>query len=204
MEIPWARHGKSLLPQIFRISKEGNAEHTAGDKHFYAVGKSGCIKQITRDGGWFLRRTADQQYQSSRPKVKETCGFFMTRRWILSSDQPLLRASGVSDTLEGQPGLFWGTACRGWLRRTSLFRKDVSLEISLQADVQTPLHSENFKLILKVMHVLWVLPEAKIGRWMKAEMYGTAGISGRSKNLRWGANKMLIIIQKVSKNEEQG
>lgn len=27
-----------------------------------------------------------QRYQSSRLKVKETCGFFMTLRWILSSD----------------------------------------------------------------------------------------------------------------------
>lgn len=87
MEVPRARHGQSLLPQISRISKEGNAEDTNIFMQWLnqaAQTRSPGMGLHLGDGFW--RRTADQRYQSSRLKVKETCGFFMTRRWILSSD----------------------------------------------------------------------------------------------------------------------
>lgn len=166
MEIPRARHGQSLLPQISRISKEGNAEDTnifmqwlnqAAQTRSPGMGlhlgdgflEKNCwptiSKQQTESEGnlWFLY---DSEMNSF---IRLTTSESIRRVWHTRGTARAYSKAGHAGADSGE---------HPHSGRTFNFR------FHSKQMLKPPLCLENFKLILKVKHVLWLLAESKTGR----------------------------------------
>lgn len=196
--ISWARCGKSLFPPIFRICKEGNAEDTAGWQIFMqwvnqaAQTRSLWVGTWLGDGFWGELLTNDIKAADWKWR-KLVVSLWLGDEFFHQINHFWEHPACLTHSRDSQ-GLFWGTACRADSGEHPHSGRTFNFRFHSEQMLQAPLHLANFNLILQVKHKLWLLPESKISRQMQVEIYGNAGISGRNKYLRWGANKMLIII----------
>lgn len=140
-----------------------------GYKYLYAVAKSGCTNQITRDGtslgGWFLEKncwpTISKQQTESEGNLWFLYDSEMNSFIRLTTSESIRRVWHTRGTARAYSKAGHAGADSGEHPHSG---RTFNFRFRSKQMLKPPLCLENFKLILKVKHVLWLLAESKTGR----------------------------------------